>query len=58
MSDSHGFTIHGKLTADSANEAEDSGAPLLDALLALDFVTEAEVWISLEPEGSVSSHEA
>lgn len=45
-----GFTVHGKLVADSAGEAEGSGSPLVDALLALDFVSEAEVWISLTPE--------
>lgn len=48
--DTFGFTIHGKLVADSVGEAEGSGSPIIDALLALDFITEAEVWISLERE--------
>lgn len=46
----YGFTVHGKIVADSAGEAEGSGSPLVDALFALDFVTEAEVWITLTPE--------
>ena len=53
MSDrEYGFTVHGKIEASSQGEAEGSGIPILDALLALDFVTGAEIWISLEPENA------